>query len=78
MYGTNRDDAVQLLESIKKNGRVGDEIVATIPVPSFIYVNEFSYRLGSKANCEQDTIAQMQSMIKSSAGKKLTYRELIE
>ncbi len=42
------------------------------------YVNEFSYRLSNNANCERDTIDRMESLVKSSVGKKLSYRELTQ
>ncbi len=42
------------------------------------YVNEFSYKLSDNANCERDIVDCMESLVKSSVGKKLSYRELVQ
>ena len=41
------------------------------------YVNEFTFRLND-GNCKTDTINRIKSLCSASAGKRLTYAELIE
>ena len=40
------------------------------------YVNEFTFRLND-GNCKTDTINRIKSLCSASAGKRLTYAELI-
>ena len=41
------------------------------------YVNEFAFRLND-GNCRVDTIDRISAVIKSSVGKRLTYKELVK
>ena len=40
------------------------------------YVNEFSFRL-NEGNVKRQTLARLDSMIAATAGKRITYKELI-
>ena len=42
------------------------------------YVNEFSYRLSDKANCQVDTMDRLDAIIDNMSNKRLTYKELTQ
>jgi hypothetical protein len=74
-----RDDVttngVESVFAVLKRGLIGVYHHAS-PKHLGRYVDEFAFRLND-GNCKRDTVARLHSMIGGTAGKRLTYKELI-